>query len=452
MASRAFSAKLWRMAVDLFSADYSRLTDSDLYAAIEEFTRQTLPQSDRTQEGYTVDFKEKWGDNALRVVAAFANTFGGAILIGVSEDGGRAKDLVGEESKGEIKTRLASSIATNISPTPSFEIAECTLPTQPDRRLAVIRVRSTNRIHFLTAKNAPAPVYIRNEDEAVPARAPELRNLIERERNADNSSVQYIDTARLLNLLPITKAQQSWGSKDQSEPSQRIAAPSVLSLWVIPDQIWRVPLDYDTELTFRNIVFRTFPKDSFLGDSRWDSSEEMIRDRNFARIDYAHLQRDLQSKWVFTNMGEFGYATILAEDYPPGGPLWSLSDLTIELIAAVTTAHSLLTQVGYLGDASVHFFANPGQGRLHQEAGKLPFIRHTSENRQPPAIQSREVVPKSPNSLVQRDVSCFSPSNFQTRTERLDTLIADLLNQLLRGLGYGAVLTKLREYVASIAR
>jgi len=49
-------------------------------------------------------------------------------------------------------------------------------------------------------------------------------------------------------------------------------------------------------------------------------------------------------------------------------------------------------------------------------------------------------------------VSCFSPSNFQTRTERLDTLIADLLNQLLRDLGYGAVLTKLREFVTSITR
>jgi hypothetical protein len=439
------------MAIDLFSADYSRFTDSGLYTAIEEFTRQSLPQSDRTQEGYTVDFKEKWGDNALRVVAAFANTFGGVILIGVSEDGGRAKDLVGEDSKGEIKTRLASSIAANISPTPSFEIAECTLPTQPDRRLAVIRVRSTNRIHLLTAKNAPAPVYIRNEDEAVPARAPELRNLIERERTAENSSAEYIDTARLLNLLPITKAQRSWGRNEPSGLPQRIAAPSVLRLWIIPDQSCRVPLDYDTELTFRNIVFKTFPKDSFLEDSSWDFSEEIIRDRNFARIDYAHVQRDLQSKWILTSAGEFGYATILAEDYP-GGPLWSLSDLTIELVGAIQTAHALLIQVGYLGDATVHLFANPGQGRLYQERGTLPFIRHTSENRQPPAIQSGEIVPKSPNSLVQRDVSCFSSSNFQTRTERLDTLIADLLNQLLRDLGYGAALTKLREYVASIAR
>lgn len=438
------------MIVDLFSADYSRLTDSDLYAAIVEFTRQNLPATDRIQEGYTIDFKEKWNEKSLRVVAAFANTFGGIILIGVSEDNGRAKDLVGEDSKGELRTRLASSIAASISPTPSFEIAECTLPNAPDRRLAVIRIRSTNRIHFLTTKDFP--VYIRNEDQAIPVRAAELRNLIQRERDAENSSAQYIDQGRLVNLLPITKARKVDGVQEQPGPPQRIAATSFLRVWVIPDRTCNVALDYDTELTFRDIVFKTFPSDSFLEDSTWDSSEEMIRDRSFARIDYAHVQRDLQSKWILTSNGEFGYATLLAEDYPPGRPLWSMSDLTIELISTARTAHMFLATVGYLGEASFFVSADPGDGQLYQERGLLPFIRHTSGNRQPPAIPWTEIVPRPPNFTAKREVNCFTPSNFHTRTERLDTLVADLLNQLLRDLGYGAVLGRLREYVALIAQ
>ena len=252
------------MSVDLFSADYSRLNDSDLYAAIAEFTRQNLPPRDRTPEGYSVDFKEKWTDRSLRVVAAFANTFGGLIVIGVSEEDGRAKDLVGEDSKGELRTRLASSIAASISPTPSFDIAECALPNQPDRRLAVIRVRSTNRIHFLTTKDSP--VYIRNGDEAIPARAADLRNLIQREHDAQNASTQYLDQSRLINLLPITKARKVDG-EGQPTPPQRTAAASFLRVWVIPDQSCNVPLDYETELTIRDIVFKTFPRDSFLEDS-----------------------------------------------------------------------------------------------------------------------------------------------------------------------------------------
>lgn len=438
------------MTVDLFSADYSRLTDSDLYASIVEFTRQKLPQNDRTPEGYTVDFKEKWGEKSLRVVAALANTFGGIIIIGVSEDGGRAKDLIGEDSKGELKTRLASSVAASISPTPDFDIAECGLPSQPDRRLAVIRVRPSSRIHFLTTKDSP--VYVRNEDQAIPARAAELRNLIQRERDVDISSTRYLDQSRLLNLLPLTKARKVDGGDGQSETSQRIAAPSFLRLWVIPDQACKVALDYDADLTFRDLVFKTFPGDSFPEDSTWNSSEEIVRDRNFVRIDYAHVQRDLQSKWVLTSNAEFGYATLLAEDYPPGGPLWSLSDLTLQLLAAVRTAHLLLAKLGYLGDASVYFSADPGSGRLYQERGELPFVRHASGNRQPPAIGWTAIVPKPPSSSAKREVSCFVPSNFHTRTEKLDTLVADLLNQLLRDLGYGAVLGKLREYVALIAQ
>jgi hypothetical protein len=450
MQKHLAGARLCRMSVDLFSADYSRLTDSDLYAAVEEFTRQNLPQNDRMQEGYTIDFKEKWSERSLRVVAAFANTFGGIILIGVSEDGGRAKDLVGEVSKGELKTRLASSIAASISPTPSFEIAECILPNQPDRRLAVIRVRSTTRIHFLTTKDSP--VYVRNEDESIPARAAELRNLIQRERNAEDGSAQIIDQSRLLNLLPITKAQKVAAAEGQAVTQQRIAASSFFRLWVIPDQTCNFSLDYDSELTFRDLIFRTFPSDSFLEDSTWDSSEEMIRERNYVRIDYAHLQRDLQSKWVLTSNGEFGYGTLLAEDYPPGGPIWSLSDLTIELVAAVKTVHALLSKIGYLGEASFYISANPGDGQLYQQRGELPFVRHTSGNRRPPTTRWTEIVPKSPRSSAKREVTCFAPSNFQTRTEKLDMLVSDLLNQLLRDLGYGAVLVKLREYVASIAQ
>jgi hypothetical protein len=255
-----------------------------------------------------------------------------------------------------------------------------------------------------------------------------------------------------VNLLPITKARKGDGVERQPGALQRIAATSFLRVWVIPDQTCNAALDYDTELTFHDIVFKTFPPNSFLEDSSWDSSDEMIRDRSFVRIDYAHIQRDLQSKWVLTSNGEFGYATLLAEDYPPGGPLWSLSDLAIELIAAVKAAHILFAKMGYLGAASIYVSADPGNGQLYQERGGLPFIRHTSSNRQPPAIRWTEIVPKPPNSTAKREVSCFVPSNFHTRSERLDALVADLLNQFLRDLGYGAVLAKLYEYVSLIAQ
>src|ERR1700722_9800945 len=109
------------MTLDLFGADFSRISGTDLYTAIVEFTRCNLPLEHRTSEGYTVDFKEKWSDKSLRVVAAFANTFGGIIIVCVSAVSGKPDRIVGEESKGELKTRLASAIAGSITPWSSSE-------------------------------------------------------------------------------------------------------------------------------------------------------------------------------------------------------------------------------------------------------------------------------------------------------------------------------------------
>lgn len=95
--------------------------------------------------------------------------------------------------------------------------------------------------------------------------------------------------------------------------------------------------------------------------------------------------------------------------------------------------------------------ANPGDGKLYVERGTLPFVRHSSERRSSPAVSWQEIVPKPPGQAAKRFVLTTVPSNFHSRTEAIHTLVADLLNQFLRELGYGAVLSKLRAYAASVA-
>lgn len=130
------------MAPDLYTDDFSRLNDADTLKAIETFTRISEPIEATPREGFALDFKEEWGDRALRTVAAFAHTFGGLLIIGVSEKDAKPDQLVGVETAGELKTSIASFIATNISPPPPYEIAEGSLPALPTLKLAVIRAEA----------------------------------------------------------------------------------------------------------------------------------------------------------------------------------------------------------------------------------------------------------------------------------------------------------------------
>jgi predicted HTH transcriptional regulator len=222
------------MAIDLFTADFLQLTGTTLHDAVHVITRADLPQDDRAQEGYMLDFKEEWGDKSLRVVAAFANTFGGVIVIGVTELKGKADKIVGVLQNSELKTRIAGSIAANISPTPYYEIAECEMPNDPSRRLCVVRVRESKKIHYLLRKGQ-SPVYVRNEDQAIPAAAAELRQLVQREKESSDNSSRFEENLKpILDLLQVTKATGAGTSKERLQG--RSKADSSLKVVVSPER------------------------------------------------------------------------------------------------------------------------------------------------------------------------------------------------------------------------
>jgi ATP-dependent DNA helicase RecG len=105
------------------------------------------------QEGERVEFKQQWTDQALEDLAAFANTRGGTLFVGVSDDG----EIVGvEDPEAEIQ-RIANTAVSRLGLTPSItqrtmdgrEVIE--VQVEPARGLVVhngryrTRVGSTNR-------------------------------------------------------------------------------------------------------------------------------------------------------------------------------------------------------------------------------------------------------------------------------------------------------------------
>jgi hypothetical protein len=435
--------------IDLFNADFSTINGTDLFDVIVAFTRIDLTQDDRTPEGYTVDFKEKWTDGALRVIAGFANTFGGIIIVGVSDEKGKAKAIVGEESASELKTRFAGSISANITPTPIYDIAECEMPDNKTRRLCIIRVRPANRIHFLMMKGE-SPVYIRNEDQAIPARAAELQSLITRERsNPTSSALMQTASEAVIELLPIYRPRPRNPALSASE--MPVHESSVLKISIVPEQRSTFALDYHTERLFEDIVGKTFPQDSFRGDQNWDSDRKLVRKNAYFRIDDKHLGRGVESKWLITNSRDFGYATQFSVDIGNTKRIWSLPDLALQLASSIRTSHNMLEKTGYLGEARVEIWVAPVNSELCIESGTMPFVRYVSGTRIPWPL----VIPAMPNEPSYQGGAFFKAvvsTNFNTRTEELSATVADLLNQVLRDMHYGADLTQLKQYTRTTAK
>ena len=72
------------------------------------------------QEGKTLEFKREWTDRALEDLAAFANTRGGTLLVGIRRDG----EIVGAAADDQEIQRLANLITARLGITPSIRVVD----------------------------------------------------------------------------------------------------------------------------------------------------------------------------------------------------------------------------------------------------------------------------------------------------------------------------------------
>lgn len=115
-----------------------------------------MPKIDR-QEGETLEFKRQWTDRALEDLAAFANTRGGTLLIGIREDG----EIVGTAAGDREIQRIANLIAANLGITPSIRVVEMEgqpvieVQVEPARGLVSYRGRYLRRVGTTNRDFAP---------------------------------------------------------------------------------------------------------------------------------------------------------------------------------------------------------------------------------------------------------------------------------------------------------
>jgi len=72
------------------------------------------------EEGNRLEFKERFTDSVLKTIAAFANTYGGLIIVGVNDK----KEIVGIDTDDKNYQKIINKVVNKLGITPSFEIVE----------------------------------------------------------------------------------------------------------------------------------------------------------------------------------------------------------------------------------------------------------------------------------------------------------------------------------------
>jgi len=420
---------------DLHSISFGSISDHELFSAIGDFVGSSLPPGDRQQETYVVDFKQEWGEKALRVVAGFANTFGGVIVVGVSENAGRADEIIGVQSNKEIMTQIASSISSNITPTPDYDIAECAIPSDPGKRLAVIRVRPRNRIHFLL--KGDRPVYIRNQDQAIPAPVAELRALIDREQSDAKGSQMSVDPFSPLPAdFKITRARDA--GTIQERMRNRTDAQSFMKIVIWPSKTLAVSLDYSFEEHFKNLVASNFTKfqEAVFGGV---ATESDFRSRNAYLYKIYHHSLDHEAKWAILSSSVIGFACSIGIPLPRLS--WSLPDVAANIATTLALGNSLLTAEGFYGEIDIFVNVEPGGGVILTEGPGFTSLQRKDYYPHPWPI----VIPQYKESPVHLKGSIGERLDFSQRFNNSKDPLARMLNQLLRDMGYAADLKALRQ-------
>ncbi|MCI6845905.1 MAG: putative DNA binding domain-containing protein [Solobacterium sp.] len=127
------------------------------------------------KESETVELKLIVTDVIKKEIVAFANSEGGTIYIGVSDDG----EVVGIEDSDKSGLQVSNMVHDNIKPDLSMFVSYRTLNFDGKEVLSIDAERGTNRPYYLANKGLrPEGVYIRHGFSSIPASDSTIRNMI----------------------------------------------------------------------------------------------------------------------------------------------------------------------------------------------------------------------------------------------------------------------------------
>lgn len=195
----------------IFSKPISDLDKKD----IEDFC------AERIKEGFYLDYKKDFRNDLAKLICAFANTWGGIILIGVDEDGdGKPTTVDGIPFANGLDVRITNIVIDSIYP-PVF-VDKHVIRYQEgnyDKAIVVIQVPESNMTPHAVG-NDRSDIYIRTDDRKTPIKRASLERILwlEDKRKRSEELRQTLYTNAVERLEKIYKTPSLWWPNVQESP------------------------------------------------------------------------------------------------------------------------------------------------------------------------------------------------------------------------------------------
>ncbi|MHB8126047.1 MAG: RNA-binding domain-containing protein [Desulfitobacteriaceae bacterium] len=126
-------------------------------------------------ESENLELKREFTSDIKKEVVAFANTGGGEIYVGISDDG----SVIGIEQVDKVLLQITNVIRDAIKPDITM-FTNCSVQSIEDKKVIIISVqRGTGRPYYLAEKGLkPSGVYVRQASASVPASDDAIRQMI----------------------------------------------------------------------------------------------------------------------------------------------------------------------------------------------------------------------------------------------------------------------------------
>jgi hypothetical protein len=231
-----------KLMPNLFTDPLSAVTAKD----IGEFLCLTCPENQRPQEGTQIDYKTDLPQDLGDTIAAFANTYGGLIFIGVKSD--KAKQNIpvampGAKIGGDVRARLTDRIISTVYPRPDFEVHSAPMGAAGES-VVLIRVRQGTFPPYEYSQGATIRIPVRVQDTNRQATVREIEDLFKRRETSNRSPEElvtnYLDSDRFFCAV------------------EGIPDPFIHKVVIVPRVALQLRLDSKLEKAFRALIRSCF--------------------------------------------------------------------------------------------------------------------------------------------------------------------------------------------------